>query len=84
MFPEVMDIDNNPKEIYEKYSLLQAKVFPSLYNNNYSISNYRSSSSKIKLGIISYKLNALFPRQDLNIQTIHSSIGYCLKIVLEL
>ena len=63
-------IDNNPKEIYEKYSLLQAKVFPSLYNNNYSISNYRSSSSKIKLGIIS---SALFPRQDLNIQTIHSS-----------
>ena len=63
-------IDNNPKEIYEKFSLLQAKVFPSLYNNNYSISNYRSSSSKIKLGIIS---SALVDRQDLNITTIHSS-----------
>ena len=58
------------KKFMKNIRYYKRKVFPSLYNNNYSISNYRSSSSKIKLGIIS---SALFPRQDLNIQTIHSS-----------
>lgn len=63
-------IDNNPKELYEKYALIQQKAFPSLSNNNYSISNFRSSSSKIRLGIIS---QGLVPRKYLNDKTVHSS-----------
>lgn len=62
-------VDHNPKELYEKYALLQAKAFPSISNINYSISNFRNSS-KIRLGIIS---QGLIPRSNLNENTIHNS-----------
>jgi len=71
-------IDNNPKELYEKYALIQQKIYKYISKNlfldyNSNISNYRPlSSSKIKLGIFSA---GLLSKEDLimDFNKVHAS-----------
>ena len=64
-------IDNNPKEIYQRYAQLQMKAFPSISSQNLISTKISSQSNhKIKLGIIT---PSFFPVTSLNAQLIHSS-----------